>query len=126
MQIVEPKVRNTPARSSSTTLGIFLFRSGISSKILATLFIIAKSSVRRDFQSIKKFLSTDFVPSNLGFQHITREDVINLHTLELAQNLMAERPDQVILVLDGAYIYIKKVATFSFNEVPTAYTKVGH
>lgn len=118
LQCVQPKVRQTPARSAATTLGIFLFKlkSGLSNKILATLFNISKSSIRRAFHSTRKILSTDFVPLHLGFQHISREEVITQHTRLLAQNLLTENPDQAILVLDGTYIYIQKSGNFKFQR----------
>ncbi|XP_062614066.1 uncharacterized protein LOC134275791 [Saccostrea cucullata] len=51
---IEEKVRNTPARSSRTSLGIFLFKlkSGISNNVLSTILNISKSSLRREKQKL--------------------------------------------------------------------------
>ncbi|XP_056002470.1 uncharacterized protein LOC125653135 [Ostrea edulis] len=59
---------------------------------------------------------TDFVPHNLGFQHISREDVIQKHTRELARNLLTSgfTTDPAILVLDGSYVYIQKSSNVTF------------
>lgn len=117
-KFVQPHVRNTPARSAFTSLGIFLFKlkSGLSNKTLSTLFGISRASIRRAVHSVRQSLMLEFVPSNLGFPHISREDVVNKHTRELAQSLLAETSDQVILVLDGTYIYINKSNNFQFQR----------
>lgn len=61
----------------------------------------------------------DFVPRNLGFGNISRDEVITNHTRPLAQELfsngLAEYP-QALLVLDGTYIYIQKSGNFSFSR----------
>lgn len=52
---------------------------------------------------------TDFVPRILGFQPITREDVIQRHTPHLPKT-----EDPAILVLGGKYVYIQNSSNFSF------------
>ena len=104
---VQDQVRNTPARSARTSLAIFLMkmRSGLSNKIMSTIFNVSKSSIRRCLSSVRTALK-GFVGENLGFQHITRESVIQNHTRKLAQTLFGDIGEsQVILVLDGTYIY---------------------
>lgn len=60
---------------------------------------------------------TCFVPYNLGFEHITREDVINEHTRHLAQTLFGDiDKSQAILVLDGTYIYTAKSNNFKYQR----------
>lgn len=117
-QYVQPHIRNTPARSSLTTLGLFLFKmkSGLSNKFLSTLFGISKASIRRAIHCVRQVLMQEFVPSNLGFSHVSREEVINNHTRVLAQSLLAENNEQAILVLDGTYIYINKSNNFQFQR----------
>ena len=48
-----------------------------------------------------------FVPKNLGFSHIERNEIIHQHTSALAQYLMCKNePNTAILVVDSTYIYI--------------------
>ena len=117
-KFVQPLVKNTPVRSAFTSLGIFLFKlkSGLSNKLLSTLFGISKASIRRAVHTVRQALMAEFVPSNLGFPHVTREDIITHHTRALAQSLLAENSDQAILVLDGTYIYIHKSNNFQFQR----------
>ena len=58
-----------------------------------------------------------FVPANLGFPHVTRQDVIEKHTRPLARDLIARGADKAVLVLDGTYIYIQRSADFRFARI---------
>ncbi|XP_033729800.1 uncharacterized protein LOC117318996 [Pecten maximus] len=92
-------------------------RAGISNKLLSTLFNIGKSSVRRAIVSARKALSEHFTRNYVGFQHITRNEVIKEHTRPLAQELFGSiinKPS--ILVLDGTCIYIQKSHNFKFQR----------
>ena len=68
------------------SVGIFLFklRSGMSNKLLATIFGISKSSVCRAVNSVRAVNHEIFVPNFIGLQHISRENVIQNHTRPLA------------------------------------------
>ncbi|OWF49584.1 uncharacterized protein LOC110451517 isoform X2 [Mizuhopecten yessoensis] len=116
---IKDLVRNTPARSTKTSLGIYLFKmkSGISNKVLSTVFNITKSSIRRAVSSVRMALMQSFVPQNLGLSHISREQIIRNHTRPLAQTLFGDISNtQAILVLDGTYIYIQKSGNFQFQR----------
>lgn len=108
---VQGQLRESSTRSVRTCLGIFLtkLRTGISNKMLSTLFKLG-----RDSASARKYLSQHFVPSHLGFQHISREEVISSHTRPLAQYLFGHGVHPAILVADGTYIYIQKSQQFKF------------
>jgi hypothetical protein len=58
-------------------------------------------------------VTTTFVPLYLGFESITREQIIKDHTRPLAKTLLGGDDDGLIPVLDGTYIYIFKKATIS-------------
>ena len=85
--------------------------------ILSTLFRTSKSSLRRAISAVRKALLINFVPENLGFHHISRDQIINDHTRPLAQTLFGSvEKNQVILVLDGTYIYVNKSNNFHFQR----------
>ena len=51
---------------------------------------------------------TEFVPHNLGFNHITRQEIIDRHTSTIARQLMCgDETNKAIIVADGTYIYIQ-------------------
>lgn len=116
---VEGLIKNTPARSLTTSVAIFFckMKTGLSNVILSTLFRTSKSSLRRAISAVRKALLIKFVPENLGFTHISREEIINKHTRPLAQTLFGSiEKNQVILVLDGTYIYVNKSNNFHFQR----------
>nr|XP_034308171.1 uncharacterized protein LOC117683221 [Crassostrea gigas] len=119
LKYVEGKVKVTPVRTVRTTLAIFLMklRGGESNRILSTLFNISKSSVHRGVKSIRTALMNGgFVAENLGFGHVTSEQIIKEHTRPLAQMILGETVSQpAILVLDGTYINIHKSGNFKFT-----------
>lgn len=111
-------VRDTCTRSSRTCLGIFLtkLRSGLSNRVLSTIFNVSQHSIRRAVASCRKNLLQVFVPENLGFQHVTRQQVIENHTRPLAQTIFGDLTKPAILVIDGTYIYIQKSSQFEFQR----------
>ncbi|XP_056001835.1 uncharacterized protein LOC125657084 [Ostrea edulis] len=113
------QVKQTPSRSLRKSVAIFLckLKTGLSNQILSILFRTSKSSLRRAAASVRKAMLTSFVPQSLGFAHITREEVINGHTRQLAQTLFGNiEKNQAILVLDGTYIYTAKSNNFHYQR----------
>lgn len=111
-------IRDTQVRSARTCLGIYLtkLKTGLSNKILATLFQVSRDSIRRAIKSVRKNLLQTFTPHHIGFEHVTREDLIRNHTRPLAQTLFGQGLNPAILVLDGTYIYIQKSSQFRFQR----------
>ncbi|KAK3109068.1 hypothetical protein FSP39_022182 [Pinctada imbricata] len=111
-------LKNTPVRSGRCSLAIFMMKmkTGLPNKLLSTLFNISKSSIKRAIATVRKTLSASFVPYYIGFQHISRQDVITKHTRPLAEQIFGENGLQVVLVLDGTYIYIQKSLNFQFQR----------
>ncbi|XP_069109614.1 uncharacterized protein [Argopecten irradians] len=112
-------LRCTKNRSSRTCIALLLvkLRTGMSNRLLSTLFNIGKSSIRRSIVSARKFLASNFTPRYVGFEHISREDVIHNHTRPLAQELFSNIcQNPAILVVDGTYIYIQKSNNFKFQR----------
>lgn len=63
----------------------------------------------------------DFVSLNLGFNHTSRESIVDHHTTDISKQLFTDPfSDTVILVLDGTYIFTyKKVRLTSSNALHT-------
>jgi len=104
-------IRNSSNRSIRTALAIFLckLRLGLSNALLAVLFQLPnKRTVSRSLESVRTALMSEFVPNNLGFNHIARHEIIHQHTSNIAQQLMGvDEPDTAIVVVDGTYINIQ-------------------
>ena len=99
------------------SLAIYLCRmkSGMSNQFLSTLFNISKSSLRRAISSVRKALMNQFVPSKLGFSHITREEVIRNHTRPLAQSLFGDNT-QAIIVLEKSNNFVFQRRSYSMHK----------
>lgn len=112
-------VKSSQNRTSRTCLAILLvkLRIGVSNQLLATLFNISKTAVRSAIKSARTALSTYFTPKYIGFNHISRQSVIEQHTRPLAQELFGDLISKpAILVLDGTYIFIQKSNNFHFQR----------
>ena len=104
-------LRNSSQRSIRTAVGVYLckLRLGLSNSLISIMFNFSdKRSVARIINSARQALSECFTPYNLGFNHITRREVIDNETTTIARQLMADgAEDTAILVIDGTYIYIQ-------------------
>jgi hypothetical protein len=104
-------LKNSCHRSVRTAIGIYLckLRLGLSNTLLSIMFEIPdKRAVCRIIHSARQALMVCFVPFHLGFNHITRQQIIDLHTTTVARELMCEgRDDTAVVVVDGTYIYVQ-------------------
>lgn len=104
-------MRNSSQRSIRTAVGVYLckLRLGLSNSLLSMMFNLSdKRTVARIINSARQAVSECFTPHNLGFNHITRRQVIDNQTTPIAQQLMTDgAEDTAILVIDGTYIYIQ-------------------
>ena len=104
-------IRNSTNRSIRTAIAILLckLRLGLSNSMLAILFQLPnKRSISRTLESARSALMKEFVPHNLGFNHITRRQIIDQHTSTISKQLMYDDEfNRAIIVADGTYIYIQ-------------------
>ncbi len=56
------------------------------------------------------------VPHYLGFDHVSRQDVVNKHSSPLAQRLLSGQSDTVVLVVDGTYLYVEVCKIHLFSQ----------
>ncbi|CAF3548310.1 unnamed protein product [Rotaria socialis] len=112
-------MNNSNVRSVRVALAVFLtkLRLGFSNRVLACLFHLkSKRTVSRIFHQVREALMKYFVPLNLGFQHITRDVVLNYHQTVIATELLTNEPDQVVLIADGTYLYCQKSSNNEFQR----------
>ena len=90
---------------------------GLSNKVLASMFHLEdKRSVSRVIHSVRKAMMTDFVQKYFGFHHINRQTVIDHHTNTIAKELLLSTPNQLALVIDSTYLYVKKSTNNEFQR----------
>jgi hypothetical protein len=110
-RLSESKIRNSSNRSIRTAIAILLckLRLGLSNHLLAILFELSdKKTVSRILESARSALMAEFVPYNLGFSHISRREIIDQHTTNIAKQLMCGNDnDTAVVVIDSTYVYIQ-------------------
>ena len=138
--ISNSNIRNSSNRSIRTAVTILLckLRLGLSNNVLAILFQLTdKRAISRTLKSARHALMTEFVPHNLGFNHIIRQEIIDQHTSTIARQLMCgDETNKAIIVADSTYIYIqvnnphfiffKILLTFSLRNLETTIFKEKH
>ncbi|CAF1464569.1 unnamed protein product [Rotaria sordida] len=104
--LVDSNIKNSSNRSFRNAVGLFLtkLRLGISNKVLTTIFQFSNpKAVSRTLAAVRQAMLTHFVPYYLGFNHISRQEVIDNHSSPLATQLLTDKPNTVVLVIDAAY-----------------------
>ena len=66
-----------------------------------------KRQMSRIVSSVRIALAQHFVLHHLDLKHLTRQDVIDKHTLLITSRFLTEDRDPFILVLNGTYLYIQ-------------------
>ena len=111
LQISQSKIRNSCNRSICTAIAILLckLRLSLSNKLLAVLFELPnRRAVSRVLESATSVLMSEFVPYNLRFSHISRHEIIDRHTTNIAKQLMCDNDnDTAVIIIDSTYIYIQ-------------------
>ena len=84
-------------------------RLGLSNSLLTIMFELPeKRVVSPTINSARQTLMESFVPCNLSFNHITRQEIIDLHITTIARGLMCDgAEDTAVVVVDGTHIYIQ-------------------
>ena len=103
---VSPFLRDSTVRSKRTALAIFLtkLRLEVSYNVLSSLFHLPdKQTVSRAIHSVRSALLQRFVPQNTGFNHRTRQEIINNYTTDLGKKLLTTSSTQGCLVADGEF-----------------------
>ena len=110
-QVSRTDTRDSTNRSIRTAITILLckLRLGLSNRVLASLFQLPDGlTISRTTKSARDALMSTFVPRNLGFNHISRREIIEQHTSRIARDLMCDgKSHRAIIVVDDTYVYIQ-------------------
>ncbi|CAC5378166.1 unnamed protein product [Mytilus coruscus] len=85
-------LRKSEIRYVKTCLAILLvkLRTGLTNSILATLFSLEIHHIQKETHAARSSLMKSFVPSFLGFQHMSHEKFTRDHTTPTARTLFAD------------------------------------
>jgi len=108
--LANSSIRNSCNRSIRNAVGLFLtkLRLGVSNKVLTTIFQFSNfQAVSRTLSAVREAMVSKFVPRYVGFNNISRQDIIDHHSSPLATRLLSADPNSVVLVVDGTYLYVQ-------------------
>ncbi|CAF1543483.1 unnamed protein product [Adineta ricciae] len=104
-------LRQSENRSVRVAIAIFCakMRLGLANSVLATLFRMQdKRVITRIIHQVTRAFLSDFVPNHLGFGHISRQCVLKYHQTVMADVLLTDSNRQIVVVIDGTYLYVQK------------------
>ncbi|CAH2088907.1 unnamed protein product [Euphydryas editha] len=103
-----------------TALAIYLIklRTGEPDTRLAEMFHMSRRSLERLLKTARDCLYQDFVPLHLGWDHITRQQVVE-RNLFIPNALFGDNSREemkAIIICDGTYVFIQKSSNFLFQK----------
>ncbi|XP_045781800.1 uncharacterized protein LOC123878570 [Maniola jurtina] len=122
------RFRKKPKTSLATVLA--KLHTGESNERLSTIFNMTRKTFEKTMRLVRQDLITEFVPQHLGYDHITREEVIS-RCLSIPNELFGNpdaplRDRRAIIILDGTYIYLQKSSNYYFQRKSYSLHKFRH
>lgn len=111
-------MRNTETRSLRTALAMFLLllRNNMKQEVIAHNFSTTQQVVSKTIDAVSLALEEHFVPKYLGYHHITREEALSKHSIQLTSKVLEQPERRLCLICDGTYNYIEKPADFELQR----------
>lgn len=105
-------------RRPKTALGVYLLkqRSGEPNTRIASQIGVSRKTIGILLETARNCLAQDFVVRHLGFNHISRDEII-AHSLAVPASIYSNPTNPVaIAICDGSYIYVQKSKNFLFQK----------
>lgn len=117
-----PNITRRHKKNAARALALVLAKlhTGESNERLSTVFRMTRKTFEKTMKLVRADLLAEFVPLHLGFNHLTRNEVIS-RCLSIPNALYgnpeAPLPERrAIIILDGTYIYIQKSSNYHFQR----------
>ncbi|CAG4942126.1 unnamed protein product [Colias eurytheme] len=104
--------------NKNTILGVYLtkLRTGAPYRRLQTVLGLPKATIHQKMKQARECLKNDYVSRHLGFDHITRNEVIARNKIIPNHIFGTEDQSKAIIILDGTYLHIQKSSNFLFQR----------
>lgn len=101
--------RYSKIETAKIALNVYLIRlrTGKSHLSIAQDFNVTRITVANYIAAAREALMLDFVPNNLGFQHLSRQQLVACNT-EMTKSMFCGNDEKVITIWDGTYLYCDK------------------
>lgn len=103
--------------NNKDAIGFYLvkYRLGLSIKKTCDIAnICSYFQAKQLIIKVREVLIEKLVPLNLGFQHLSRQEIIEKHTTILSKKLFNVGRNSLAVVWDGTYCFIEKSSNYSF------------
>ncbi|CAH2105465.1 unnamed protein product [Euphydryas editha] len=110
-----PQIRNLHRGSLGLLVFLLKLRTGDSDERIAMLVNVPRRTLEVLMDKVREILFQDFVPNNLGINHMSRDELINNHTLLIPNGLYGNGTNTIV-ICDGTYIYVNKSSNYSFQK----------
>lgn len=100
---------------SALYMYLMKMRTGLPSADIGKLFGVTRTTVDKQLQKVRTAMKQDFV-----FEHVNyirgREELLQSNT-EMGRRLFCrDKPDTIVLICDGTYIYVNKSRNYDFQK----------
>ncbi|KAH9645953.1 hypothetical protein HF086_011415 [Spodoptera exigua] len=122
---VETPSLSRKSKRPKTALAAYLvkLRTGEPNTRLADMIHISRTTLEREMKTARDCIKEEFTPLHLGWDHITREQVLR-RNLFIPQTLFGnQEQNKCIIILDGTYVYIQKSSNFLFQRLTYSHHK---
>ena len=76
----------------------------------------SKGCVSNTMSAVAETLTTHFVPKYLGFEHKTREELIEENVLTFTSKVLGADAGQAVVILDGTHLQIDQLLDFGVQR----------
>jgi len=115
------------SKRNAVAMLLIQLRLNLSQKMICLLFGIQKQErVSATLEAALSALEKDFIPKYLGLSHITREELLEKHSVPAFDKLLLSRVDdeegapledkRLQLIFDATYLYIQKPKDLEFQR----------
>lgn len=110
-----PRLSNKHRGSFALAAYLMKLRTGDSDERMSALLQVPRSTLERLMNMAREILNQDFVPRNLGINHISRAEIAQ-RNLMIPNGLYGGEERRPIIIADGTYIYIEKSSNYLYQK----------
>ncbi|CAK1587675.1 unnamed protein product [Parnassius mnemosyne] len=116
-QILSEVPRLSSKHRGSFALAAYLMklRTGDSDERMSALLQVPRSTLERLMNMTREILNQDFVPLNVGINHISRAEIAQRNLL-IPNGIYGGEDRRPIIIADGTYIYIEKSSNYLYQK----------
>lgn len=70
----------------------------------------------KTIDAVSLALEEHFVPKNLGYYHMTRDEALEKHSIHLTSKVLGQPANRLCLIADGTYNFIEKPGNFELQR----------